>query len=471
MSLSRVYFPKKTKPILSFSLLVTAINVVFLIVGIVHCPQSDYDIMIVLPAAFTVLFEVVRTRIVLTEPGIFMLNLISFMRFSVTPTVLIVLNKLNAFVTTKDYLVPAVLIMLFEMAFVYITILLYHPQLKKTNISVSNKTNSLIIPKILIAFTVIILSVINKTSIGTLSIFGEAKVSQDFSLGSQSGLVTMIWQASCALLFSFLIFDISQTKKRTGKVVISLLLSILYLWVIYTGQATISRWYTIVTFIAIAFWLVKLYPKNKKAIFIYMGIPVVVILFIATVIKNTSDGFGGSIKETLNSIFSPTNLDTYFAGPSNVNAAIAVKESGKLTIRSCFYDLFNNFPILNHYVARENASVHIFNSFLNRNDQIIPLVGQSFGWFGYLFSPLLSVFSVVLTKKCDLRFRHSSNIKAFLFAFTGIWCSTMMILNVTIWISWLYSRIIPAFIFFGVYHMFCFRKERTKTSIQVAKEL
>jgi len=251
-------------------------------------------------------------------------------------------------------------------------------------------------------------------------------------------------------IFCFVMRSIYESKKVKKLVLMSMLTCLIYLLVIYTGQATISRWYTIVTLIASACWLVKLYPRKKVAIVLWVVIPAGIVLLVATILKNTTIGLGAGFTNTLLSIFNSTNMDTYFAGPVNVNTAIAVKKSAGLGFGSIIYDILNNFPYLNHLIDRTNASVSVFNVYLGRGDQIIPLVGQSFSWFSYFFTPLLSILSVMMVKKADAKFVDSNSIKTYLYAFFAVWCALMPILNATIWASWMYSRIIPAFVLFKI---------------------
>ena len=184
------------------------------------------------------------------------------------------------------------------------------------------------------------------------------------------------------------------------------------------------------------------------------------VLLIATVLKNTTVDLKADFFSVVEAIFNSTNMDTYFAGPVNVSTAIALKEETEIGIGSLFYDVLNNFPSLNHLINRELASVNQFNSFIGRGDQIIPLVGQSVVWFSYALTPLLSMFSIVMVKKMDSRFKKSNSILTYLYAFSAVWSALMPILNFTIWLSWIYSRIVPAFVLFGMALYQCERKNR-----------
>lgn len=111
-------------------------------------------------------------------------------------------------------------------------------------------------------------------------------------------------------------------------------------------------------------------------------------------------------------------------------------------------------PIVNHFIKSGNSTVYLYNLYLGRifsnssGDQIIPLVGQSYIFFGWILSPLLSVVSIILMRIADKQFFYATNYMKYVWAFISIWFGLETILNMTINLSWIYIRIIPLFITF-----------------------
>lgn len=163
------------------------------------------------------------------------------------------------------------------------------------------------------------------------------------------------------------------------------------------------------------------------------------------------------LKSGVNSVFdliTVTSGDAYFAGPVSVNNAIGLAKSCSVGITNIIYDFFNNMPIVNHFIKSGNSTVYLYNLYLGRifsnssGDQIIPLVGQSYIFFGWILSPLLSVVSIILMRIADKQFFYATNYMKYVWAFISIWFGLETILNMTINLSWIYIRIIPLFITF-----------------------
>jgi len=420
---------------------------------------QQYRMVATLPFVYLLLLFCSCNYIDCGNPGMFTMMLVSFFRYGITPLVILFTEEFNTISFIYGYVPQAIMIMIFEMIGIFIIAVFYNPKYTKEKKDVDIRNNKLIAFFAVVGAVVLLLD--NGSLIGSLSITsGVSKNSNE--LNEISGALTILWQAICAFLFAYVMQKIFEKNRRKQKNSVLLLFfaCLIYLLIIYTGQARISRWYTVVTLIAATFWIVKNHPQKTVSIIVGIGVPTCVVLLIATVLKNTSVGLNADFISVVEAIFNSTNMDTYFAGPVNVSTAIALKEETTIGIGSFFYDVLNNFPSLNHFINREFASVNQFNSFIGRGDQIIPLVGQSFVWFSYALTPVLSMFSVMMVKRMDFRFRMSNNILTYLYAFTAIWSALMPILNFTIWLSWIYSRIVPAFALFRLALYQCDKKNR-----------
>ena len=408
---------------------------------------EQYRLVAVLPFVYLLLLFCSCNYIDCSNPGMFTVMLVSFFRYGITPLVILLTEEFNTISTIYRYVPQAILVMAYEMLGVFFILIFYNPKNKRKKIDENIRNNKLVLFFAVIGAIFLLLD--NSELIGSLSITsGVSKNSVE--LNEISGVFTILWQAICAFVFAYImqIIFIKNEKRQKNSVLLLLLVCLIYLLIIYTGQARISRWYTIVTLIAATFWIIKNYPQKTITIILWIGLPTCIVLMIATILKNTTVGLKADFTTMIEAIFNSTNMDTYFAGPVNVSTVIALKKETGIGIDSLFYDMLNNFPALNHLIKREFASVNQFNSFIGRGDQIIPLVGQSVVWFSYVLAPFLSMFSIVLVKRLDLRYRESSSILTYLYAFTAVWSALMPILNFTIWLSWIYSRIVPAFVLF-----------------------
>lgn len=404
--------------------------------------------IIFIPVVYTLLSIFFKQKIKLEGPGSVVLLFILFFRYSITPLVIIVTNELNLIANNYNYITESVYVMLFEMIaiFIFMAVISLKPHIYSIEYKfISNKLTLIIALSSIFAlfFTGIV-------QVGNFSLLNEESLEEDGEFGEgNSGIIGIIWQAFLTLLY---IYTLLRIKKYDGVFApyLSFICCLLYLVILFFGQSSISRWYTIVTLLASMAILYRYYPKSKLSLSLCIGIPSVFALILATILKNTIVGLDASYTDIISGIFNSTNMDTYFAGPVCINNAIGAMEKTGVGFNSIFYDLFNNFPLLSHEINRNLASVNVYNHFLGRYDQILPLAGQSFIWFGFLFTPILSLLSVLMVKKMDIYFIQSKGVFSYLFAFFSVWCAIMPVLNLTIWLSWIYSRIIPAAVIVGM---------------------
>lgn len=419
---------------------------------------NKFSYLIILPFAYSVTRTLLRHVYYCISPGLVMYEMVTFLRFTILPFTILKQGNLSTFAVNYNHLDIAIGLMVYEIILCSLLIAFYHPRFKHSKSNVYMVGNGKLV-FFLSCISIFLLYVDNRALTGNVTIFsGMLNTNVATQLSETSGLVSIIWQALWTYLFAYVIWSIYINSKiknnRIGSAVLSALVCIVYYFVIFTGQASISRWYVIISAVASIVWLLILYPNNRRSILLTVGIPFVLVLLMVTVIKNVGlDALEYSRTEQISAIVTPNFVDSYLAGPVNINNAIVLKEQTEIGISSLPYDIVNNMPLINNYIDRTQSSAAEYNRFLGRRDQIIPLIGQSFTWFGFVFAPLLSMISVALFMNLDVRFHEVYGIDKYKYAFFAVWCGTETVLNMTIWLSWLYIRIIPMFLLFGVAHI------------------
>lgn len=420
--------------------------------------EINYNLW-VLPLTYSMgMFLLGNTNVTGFTPGIITLNIVMFLRYSIVPFAMYIEgNPIYAFSTQSGHMNEAIFIMWFELIIILITIHLSGKQYKLNvskillmegqNITFENiKYGSVIC-----FFGILLCGVMvwrYPYLIGGIELLTQGYLSTNVDVSSISGAVGIVWKAWITWLSIYFIY-ILKKKNLKGKGLTFFLVGAIFLIVLlsFIGQTTISRWYTIVTFCAIYFCAIKMFPNKKKHITRLTIIPALIILFIVTIYKNTGYLLAeGNMIDFVKELFDASTLNSYFAGPFNVNNAIYMKEYGNTGFFSIFYDLLRNFPILNHYVDISKSTVGAYALYLGRSDQIIPLVGQSMIYFGYLFAPLISAISVILVRFFDKQYLKSKSLNMYIYAFTACWIALATILNFTICVSWFYVTIIPAYL-------------------------
>ncbi|WP_221395360.1 hypothetical protein [Clostridium perfringens] len=414
----------------------------------------------ILTINYVIFIYTIKNNIVYKAPGIIVLNIVMFIKYVIMPLTFCMSNELLIYAKNYDHMLGAFIILLYEQIGIFITIYLTGKKEKK---KFYNNNSDIIFydlkygPIIAIVFIglLILLAVKYRYLLGGIGLItkGALDISNE-NIESVSGAVGILWQASIAWLYMYINFKIKErnSKRNTPKIFWVIVTALIYILITFIGQTSISRWYTIISFCAVYFTLLKLYPKKSKEISIIIFVPFFLLMLIVSVFKNTSYLSGGmNFKDSILEMINPGSLDAYFSGPVSVNNALGLWIDTKVNIFSAPIDILNNMPIVNHWIDNSNGSINLYNAYIGRlwngsGDQIIPLVGQSIVYFSPLFAPLLSILMVKLVRYFDRRYIKSNTLSIYLYAFAGAWIGVSIILNLTIMMSWVYIRIIPLFL-------------------------
>ena len=276
-----------------------------------------------------------------------------------------------------------------------------------------------------------------------------------------SNILDIVWETLSTWIYVYLIMREAEKYEQDSKPVhstVAIIYTFAFVLITFIQSVAFSRWYTIISATAAVTCLFKLFPQYRKKIFYSIVVPTILLLILITSYKNAGYTIGETkFSDSLANIFSSSNFDSYFAGPVNVSNAIGVKKNyTNLGIWTILSDMFNNMPIVNHYMDITQTSVYSYNASIGRiwngsGDQIMPLLGQSIIYFGYIAAPTMGVIAILLMRKFDYLFKRSKSYMMYLCAFLAVWFSVEpMMLNFTINIAWFYIRIIPFAIAFAV---------------------
>ena len=389
-------------------------------------------------------------------PGEVVLNVVFFLRYVLLPFSYLLPNATYGFHNNFHYMKEAFLILVYEQIAIFIVMSIKNN--KKNNVQnddflIDIKYGNII--SIVVILLIVLLVIKHRYLVSGMSLITQGTVAYvEEDVKSVSGVVSVLWQAALAWLYIYIIVKIKKNNifKKNKSINIVLVISLGYILLTFIGQSSISRWYTIISFVAVYFTLIKLFPEYKKKINLSVIVPVLLLMIVVTVYKNTSylETDNHNFINSLQSLINSKSLESYFAGHIGVNNSLGLYYNVNISYKSFISDLLNNMPIVNHWIDNANASVNLYNSYIGRfwngsGDQIIPLIGQSLLYFTPLFAPLLSCISVFLVHYFDEKFKNSNGMLMYVYAFTSSWIAVSTILNFTIILSWVYIRIIPLF--------------------------
>lgn len=414
----------------------------------------------IIPCLYALLMVVCQyNTALLNTPGALVMNAVMFMRYDILPLAVYLTEESSRFVNDVSFLSEAVYLMAYEMICIFLALELsgrkyYVKELRYEQIGVRKiyhvRDLTLIVLVVVLALFGIALTY--KDLIGGLRIVLCGSVGPTSS-ALRNNAVDIVWQVLCVWLYTYFLFreawayELDTSRKHAKKVVVY---TFLFVLICFIESSSLSRWYIIVSAGASIACVFHLFPSYRKKITLIVLVPAALLLVLMTVYKN-----GGYVLhsecflESVWSVFDVSTLDSYFCGPFMLNSAIGLKETSSLGFSTIICDALNNMPIVNHYIQSEKTSVYAFAAYSGRlwgngGDLIIPLIGQSSIYFGYVFSPILSVLSVLMVRYFDFRFKRSSSCMMYFYAFASIWYAvTACMLNFTINLSWVYIRLVP----------------------------
>ena len=237
-----IILPRVKNSFFSLSLILSAVNILCtsaMLWQITYLAPT-FQLISIIPAVYTLVFIVCRRFADFTSPGCFTIHLIGFLRYMLTPFIIVTSKQLSAMEHAFDDIGSAVLIMIIEMIFIFGATLLYNPH---DIVRPADKIRFPSIIKFLAIMAFLFFAIDNRSLIGNLSVFSGKVTVEDTN--ATSGIVSIIWQALCAFIFCFIINDIASNRRHKRLLLLSLVCGLIYLLVIFTGQTDYCLLYAV----------------------------------------------------------------------------------------------------------------------------------------------------------------------------------------------------------------------------------
>lgn len=237
----------------------------------------------------------------------------------------------------------------------------------------------------------------------------------------------------------YFIYTKQLHKKKNATYILLSFLTIFAFSIIVTPEYAT----TIQVSLSLLIFIIFLYPQIAlKVIMSLITIGTFIVTF-ALIIKTTN---GGYTSESTGQYLSQL-LQAYFNGPINVAASLDLIPLSGLT---CIIgDVGSAIPFLGYFAKELPLSSKDFNYVIynhsNYADQIIPMLGQGYYYFGFVFSPIFSVLIVISSLSLEKKIILSENyFQKYIYIFCCIYVSISPIMyNFTIFLSGVFSQIIP----------------------------
>lgn len=231
----------------------------------------------------------------------------------------------------------------------------------------------------------------------------------------------------------------------------------------------ISRFSVLIPTVALAYLLYQLYPSKRKTIIVWCLVVGVILIAATTAVKMFSEARGGS-DEASDITSWAVLLQTYFMGYREVGVGVYMaehlRENGLLYFLN---DIGSNVMMISKYSLDQLRLVHLYNNVYSGGvamDKIPPNLCAGYTYFGTLLAPLITIFFTWLALWFDRRSQRTNQIEfKFLYVYSALMCSFVMMQFYTMIISTLVNTIFVLYVIFKMNEILFVKKVSRHHSI------
>lgn len=278
------------------------------------------------------------------------------------------------------YLDTAIIIMILELFFCFLTFRLFSKYQKQgyiNKLTTIEPLKNLVVVLIVLLFIFSILYTSNVfeavNPVWKLSEHVEKYISEGHKL-EVNNIAAILYTPFRAILALFSISLVFKTKRIKGKYKIWCYIAILILSNVFIYG--ISRFNIVLFTIPLMILITHFITDREAKKITYLTTFVILVTLITTSLAKFSR-FGNEAE--LNSIISASSLSAYFSGPSSIAIGLASTNSITLydSIMYLFNDTLQNIPMLSNFTSLEYKSTYTYNKYFYGHtlyaDQIVPL--------------------------------------------------------------------------------------------------
>lgn len=440
-------------------LLFILLGIVCATYGLVNSDEFSVPIWL-LPLVFSVGVAICKNIIIKATPGVLTLCFLMFLRYVFTPYAYYSDGVINTMVTTQAFLTEGLILMLYELILVFVALELSgrkyaikYNSLKNDYVKYELQLKNGFIIILGVVLVLIYIGVVYKSLGQGLNAFLNSTYNDLDEIESQfesgEGYINIVWQSLCVWLYIYLVMrekNANDIRPSSSHIIRAILYTVMFIILTFIDSTGVTRWFTFVSAIASLSCLIYLFPSYKKTVGASILIPLAALMIFSSLVKNGGYVKGSTtVAESAEGTFGATNMDVYCNGLGNVNATFQLANiNSDINVTTVAVDFLRSIPIINHYVPKEITSTYVFHKAVGRDDQILPLIGQSYAYFGFLLAPLLTILIIMLVRRLDYRFYYNSSYKKYAYAFAVVWiAASPMCHNLSLIFMWLFIRIIP----------------------------
>lgn len=369
--------------------------------------HDGYENLYLQPLVFSIIFILLLSPLLFKNNNIFIsiFSIVAFIRYTILPVLIVYTNYYGG-----RSLVPpnaasysnAINLMIYEL--VVISIIIYIVFKKSSN--KNNNITEYFVPKnnfiyiLFILFSISML-IISPNSIRYFSFLAPTENTLNLGEGSNLNSITFYLLLTSKYLVFLLIMSGLYKKylKTKGKIYVlfSLIVVLVNISIIFGS----NRADFIIPAIASLLLFYKMYPRYGKIVSVFIGVLIISITLLISNERSLASYTDGS-----NVLVDTTDLlQIYLGGPYNVAIAseITVSNPQQRNLGYFAYDMLRPTIGMNLLLKQYDVpmSSYIFNErifFTDQRSHNIPIIGQGYLYFGFILSPIIYIFFIILIK-------------------------------------------------------------------------
>lgn len=390
--------------------------------------------------------------------GLFALNISMLIRYLVSPLLISYegITYSKSMIPSQESFYMATNLMLYEMIIIFIVFQLTHKKFYFVNCDIKGdiKAKINIVGWLFIIFCLSLAFIYPEIISRYTFIFTADELKSKTLETEVISTIPLLFQLAILVLTISLVNIIYKRYKKMERYSYVLLTMVIVLLTSSFIMGT-SR-FSVVLPLAIGFYMMFiLFKKYRKFISIASITAVLFVIVLSSVLKtetlSTPNSLNGGPVNNLSD-----NLQLYFSGVNNV--AIAV-ETNKIyphfDFDSIGADVSRSVVLVNSFFQSDKSALTDFNiTFYSggaARDQILPIIGQGYLYFGFLLSPVLSLTILLMLMYFDSKvMKINSLYLRYIYAYIALKYGLFMMTNFTNLLSFFTNNFLILLVLFKV---------------------
>lgn len=389
----------------TINIIVVTVSIIVTFIVFNNTIHPGYNLMFLLPLVFSVCFVFFLSNVLFKTPNLFIMVFlaVSFSRYVILPLLIAKTGWYygrSVVPPTDNNFELAIKLMLYELIVVSIYILFIFKKKYWKLKTIYLRNDNIILPKTTDMYILFL-------SLAVALILAFPQVLESFSflipkenhenIGEVGGIYNYITYIAITAKYILFLVVISYLYKRYEYTNKNIYFYLIFLSVILNIGIIIggNRSDFIITALASLYLFHKLYPRKGKLLIMISILMIVIITSLITEHRGTVTITKGT--DRLTDI--TDTLQVYLGGPYNVAMALETADVNQeeRNFGNLFYDLTRpaiGLNIIMKHLEGFEFSNYLFNKrifFSDHTSQIIPMIGQGYFYFGFIFAPILFI--------------------------------------------------------------------------------